>query len=127
MARAVGFHVDGLNGAVRDLQAIGLEIDDLKAAFAKVADEGAAQAARLAPRQSGALAAGVRGNRAKSKAVVTAGGRAVPYAGPINYGWPARGIAPALFMQRADELMQPIALQRLEEEINQQIRRRGLK
>ena len=126
MPQAVGFRVEGLNKVVRDLQTLGVEVEDLKTAFASIALEGAHVASTFAPHKSGALAGDVRGNRAKSKAVVTAGRVRVPYAGPINYGWPARGIAASGFMQKADEVMQPVAIQRLEEEINQQIRRRGL-
>ncbi len=31
-------------------------------------------------------------------AVIRAGRKAVPYAGPINYGWPKRHIRPRLFV-----------------------------
>jgi hypothetical protein len=127
MGRDVGFKVEGLNALVRDLQAIGVEVDDLKDAFSTISKEGAERAAHHAPRgETGKLSASIRGNRAKSKAVVTAGRATVPYAGAINYGWPGRNIEPAGFMQKADEEMQPVALQRLEEEINRVIRSKGL-
>ena len=64
--------------------------------------------------------------RAKSKAVVSAGRASVPYAGPINYGWPRRGISPADFTGKTDQVMQPRALSELEREINAAIRRRHL-
>jgi len=126
MASSVGFRVQGLSQVVRALKALGLEVDDLKAAFAKIAAEGAQAASGHAPRRSGRLASDIRGNRAQSKAVVTAGRGSVPYAGPINYGWPRRNIAASGFMQAADEQMQPKALQLLEDEINRQIRAKGL-
>lgn len=126
MVNTVGFRVEGLTSVVRGLQRLGLDVDDLKDAFAKISSEGAQIAAQHAPRRSGRLAGDVRGNRAKSKAVVTAGRASVPYAGPINYGWPRHGIAPALFMQAADAEMQPRALVLLEDEINRKIRERGL-
>lgn len=126
MVDRVGTRVEGLNALVRDLRALGLETEDLKAAFAKIAERGAQLAAQLAPRRTGRLAADIRGNRATSKAVVTAGRRSVPYAGPINYGWPARNIAPSLFLQRTDQTLAPSAVQLLEDEINHQIRIRGL-
>lgn len=126
MAAQVGFKVQGLSQVVRALQEMGLEVEDLKDAFAKIAQEGAEAAAAAAPRKSGRLAADIRGNRAKSKAVVTAGRVSVPYAGPINYGWPSRGIEPAGFMQAADQQMQPIALRLLEDDINAKIRQKGL-
>lgn len=121
-----GVQVQGLNRVVRDLQAFGLEVDDLKDAFAKIADEGAERAAAHAPRLSGTLADDVRGNRAKSKAVVTAGRAKVPYAGAQNYGWRARNIQPSGFMQKASDEMEPIALRRLEDEANRQLRRKRL-
>jgi hypothetical protein len=118
----VGFQVEGLNQTVRALQEVGLEVDDLKDAFSKVAFEGARVASGFAPKVSGRLASDIRGNRAKSKAVITAGRSSVLYAGPINYGWPNRNIAASGFMQRASDVMQPRALQLLEDEVNQVIR-----
>jgi hypothetical protein len=126
MASRTGFHVSGLNQVVRDLQAIGVEVEDLKDAFSEIAREGAQVVARHAPRLSGALAGDVRGNRAKSKAVVTAGRSSLPYAAPINYGWARHSIEPSGFMQKGDKEMQPYALRRLEADINEGIRRRGL-
>lgn len=126
MVDRVGFQVEGLNEFVRDVQKIGVEVDDLKDAFAAIADQGAQLASSFAPSLTGRLAADIRGNRAKSKAVITAGRSSIPYAGAINYGWPKRGIAPANFMQRADQVMQTRALQMLEDEINQKIREKGL-
>jgi phage gpG-like protein len=126
MTNRVGYRVEGLNEVVRDLQAAGVEIDELKDAFAAIADRGAKLAAGFAPQRTGRLAGSIRGNRAKGKAVVTAGRSVVPYAGPINYGWPTRNIRPAEFMQRADAELQPYAVQQLEDEINEVLRKRGL-
>lgn len=142
MALSGGVRVEGLNRLVRDLQALGLDVDDLKEAFGDIAAEGARVASSFAPKKTGALAATVRGNRAKNKAVVSAGRARVKYAGAINYGWPegkkdwsARprkrggwpiGIAPSLFMQKADEVMRPFALQALDNAIEDKIRERGL-
>lgn len=106
---------------------MGLEVDDLKDAFGDIAQTGASIASRLAPHRSGRLAGDVRGNRARSKAVVTAGRTSVPYAGAINYGWAAHGIAPSSFMQRADLELQPFALRRLEDDLNSKITRHGLR
>lgn len=128
MARVYGgIRVDGLARVTRALVEFGLEVDDLKDAFSSIADEGARLAGRLAPQRTGALAGDVRGNRARSSAHVAAGRASVPYAGPINYGWRAHHIAPAGFMQKADQQWQPYALRRLEQEINKQIVRRGLR
>jgi hypothetical protein len=127
MVNRAGYKVEGLSQVVRALQQMGLEVEDLKDAFSKIADQGARYAAAAAPRKSGRLAGDIRGNRAKSKAVVTAGRSSVPYAGPINYGWPSRGIEPALFMQRADQQLQPEALRLLEEDVNKRIREKNFR
>lgn len=126
MAGREGFKVEGLTRVTRALKDLGLEVDDLKNAFSKISSLAAEKAAGHAPKKSGRLAASVRGNRAQSKAVVTAGRAAVPYAGPINYGWPARGISASGFMQKTDEEMRPRAVQLLEDEINAAARRKGL-
>lgn len=128
MARdAGGVRVEGLSQKVRALKAMGLEVDDLKDAFASIAEEAKARVLQHTPKKTGKLAASVRGNRAQSKAVVRAGKAAVPYAGPINYGWAARSITPSLFMQKGDAEMQPLAVKRLEQEIEKAIRKHGLK
>lgn len=126
MVDRVGFRVEGLGPLVRDLQRLGLEVSDLKDAFGAIAAEGARHVQAHIPTLTGQLASTTRGNRAKSKAVVRVGSAAVPYAGAINYGWAARNIAPSGFLQDGDQEMRPIALQRLEADINQKIRNRGL-
>ena len=126
MAISGGVRVEGLNQLTRNLLTLGLEIDDLKEAFGGIAAEAAQVAAGFAPKRTVRLAASVRGNRAKNKAVVMAGRASVVYAGPINYGWPARKIAPSGFMQKADEVMAPKALQALEDAIENKIKSKGL-
>ena len=121
-----GVRVEGLSRVVRDLQGLGLEVSDLKDAFSTIAAEATERIVRHTPRKSGALVASVRGNRAKSKAVVRAGKAAVPYAGAINYGWARRGIAPSEFMQKGEQEYAPTAIKRLESEIEHAIKRRGL-
>ncbi len=121
-----GVRVEGLAKAVRSLKALGLEVDDLKDAFARIASEGADRVSKYVPRRSGRLAATVRGNRAQSKAVVTIGRASVPYAGPINYGWPSRGIKASNFIAKTDAEISPVALRLLEDGINKAIRDKGL-
>lgn len=118
--------ITGLREVVRAMEQLGVDLDDIKDAMAGIAARGSQIAASKAPRVSGRLAASVRGNRAKGKAVVTAGRASVPYAGAINYGWPRRNIAPALFLQNAEEELAPQAVQLLEDGVNRQIKKRGL-
>jgi hypothetical protein len=127
MAAAGGVRVEGLAKNIRALKGMGIEVEDLKNAFATIAQEATAKVVQFVPKRTGRLAASVRGNRAQSKAVVRAGKAAVPYAGPINYGWGKRNIAPALFMQKGDVEYRPMAVQRLEQEIEKAIVRKGLR
>lgn len=98
MARSSGVQITGLREAVRDLQKLGVEVEDLKAAFGAISDQVVMEASRIVPTESGRLSGTIRPARTKNKAVVRAGSASVPYAGVINYGWPSRGIAPTDFL-----------------------------
>lgn len=116
--------VEGLNQKVRALQDMGVELDDLKDVFARISEEGAETASSFAPVKTGNLQNTIRGNRAKNKAVVTAGtARGAPYAGAINYGWPAHNIQPALFLQKADDVMAPKAEKMLRDGLDELVSR----
>lgn len=121
-----GVRVEGLNKAIRSLQEYGVDVSDLKATFADIASDGARLASSFAPARTGRLRHTVRGNKAKNKAVVIAGRARVPWAGPINYGWPARSIHRSLFMQRADAALEPDAIRLLESGLEEAARKAGL-
>jgi hypothetical protein len=55
----------------------------------------------LVPRRTGKLARSVRAAASQKSARVRAGYQRVPYAGPIHFGWPARGIRPNPFLYDA--------------------------
>lgn len=121
-----GVRITGLNEAIRALQAMGLELDDLKSAFSEISQEAAAKASSFAPKRTGALAGNVRGSKTKNRAIVTVGGARVPYAAAINYGWRAHNIEPQRFLQQTDEAMRDKAVDMLDRAIDEAIRRRGL-
>jgi hypothetical protein len=97
----VTVRVDGARRLRAELRKLKGNADDLKAANAAAAALVAEAAAMRAPRRTGRLAASVRGNRAVGRAQVRAGGAALPYAGPIHYGWPAHRIEPHPFITDA--------------------------
>lgn len=109
--------VEGLRELVRDLQKVGVEVDDLKDTFGAIAAEAATTMQRFVPVDSGALRTSVRGNRAKGKAVVMVGRARVQYAGAINYGWKARNISPANFVAKTDAVMETRAVEMFDEGI----------
>ena len=84
--------VVGLARLRRDLRKIGDDLGDLKDANKRAGSIVAAESARRAPRVSGRLAGSGRASRAAGRASVLFGGARVPYAGPVHWGWPARGI-----------------------------------
>lgn len=93
--------VDGLRHTVRNLEAAGVEVEELKQAINDSTRAVVEEAHVLVPRQSGALDSSIRPNKAKGIGQVLAGKAAVPYAGPIHFGWAARGIAPNPFLYNA--------------------------
>lgn len=58
-------------------------------------------AIRLAPVRSGRLAGTIKSNPTQRMGRVRIGVAAVPYAGPIHFGWPARRIKPQPFVYDA--------------------------
>lgn len=122
MSEAAGFRVQGAGEVARALAGIAADLEEGPSSAALAAVAEAAVRART-PRLSGALAGSLRGEVVKGGIVVTA---PLDYAGPINYGWPARGIAPAAFMQAADPTLVPLSVRLIEAGINASIRKRGL-
>jgi hypothetical protein len=76
--------VDGARQLRASLKAAGVKLDDLKAAHLAVA--------QLVHRVAQPHAPAERPAGTQSSAIVRAGSAAVPYAGPIHWGWPKRHI-----------------------------------
>jgi len=112
-----GVQVEGLRELRRGLRQLGEDTADLKDANAAAAAIVAAAAAVRSPRRTGRLAASLKGNRAVGRATVRAGGAAVPYAGPIHWGWPARHIDGQPFVVDAAQDTQPVWLPAYEQSV----------
>ena len=137
----VTFRVEGLNRLVRDLQAFGVEVDDLKGAFTKIALTAAEDYKRFVPVRSGALAGDFRASKTKNKARLMVGRVRIPYAQANNYGWGPKSqawkhgnyaskntigsFAGTSFVAQGDEVLEPKVMQLLENELNRLIRRKG--
>ena len=57
--------------------------------------------ARASRGKTGRLAGSIRAGATQKAGIIRAGRKTVPYAGPINYGWPARNIRPRTFVNDA--------------------------
>jgi hypothetical protein len=99
--------VEGARELRATLRKAGDDLGDLRDVHATVSRYVALCSAAIAPRRSGRLAGNVRGSSLKTSAVVRAGGAAVPYAGPIHWGWPARSIVAQPFMVDAAHITEP--------------------
>lgn len=84
-----GVTVDGLATLVRTLDAAGEELGDFTEPHREATGLIGARASSLAPRRSGALAAG---HRTDARAGVGSVYNTRDYAAPIHWGWPRRGI-----------------------------------
>lgn len=126
MTTTPGVYIDGLRETTRALEAAGVEVDELKDVMATVAAEAADTMRGFVPTRSGRLRDSVRGNRAKGAAIVSVGGARVPYASPIQYGWAARNIKPARFIEKTDAVMETRAVTLLEDGWNAIAERHGL-
>ena len=93
--------IKGVNEVIRSLKAYEGAAQDLKEANSAIGSKVSTAAKATAPFQTGALAGSIRGNRALKKVQIKAGGARVPYAGVIEYGWPARNIEAQPFLRRA--------------------------
>lgn len=102
-----GVQVIGAKELRRTLKRAGSNMDDLKDAHAAAGAIVVAAGRTTAPRRSGSLAGTVRSSRAAASAVIRAGGASVPYAGPIHWGWPARGIAAQPWLSEAATSTEP--------------------
>lgn len=121
-----GVRVVGLKETVRSLEAFGADVTDLKDVMQPVATRAAEFARGHVDSDSGGLAGTVRGNRAKGKAVVTAGRASVRYAGVQNYGWPRRNIPAQDFFGQTDRYMEPVAYGMFQAGVDDLISRKGL-
>jgi carbon monoxide dehydrogenase subunit G len=93
--------INGLREVVRSLNQYAGAVDDMKEANSKISAKVAQDAVSISPKKSGDLARSIKGNRAKEKVQIKAGGTRVPYAGVIEYGWPARNIEAEPYLRRA--------------------------
>jgi hypothetical protein len=115
--------VHGEAGVIRALRGLRVDTEDLREVFNNIANDTARMAATLAPSRSGALRASIRGNSTKNRAVVSVGSAKVPYAARVNYG--PRSTR-RLFLQKADRMIRPTLVRRVEVGLNAAIMRRGL-
>lgn len=115
MARAY-VELEGGRELRRTLRVASEDLQNLKDIHARVGKIVEAKARSLAPRVSGEMAGTIRSSGTKTAAIVRAGYKRTPYAGPQNYGWPesAAGIKGSYhgghFVNQAAQVTEPVWL-----------------
>lgn len=116
----------GLRSFIKQLESLGADVTDLKAAFNRIGNIVAQEARQLVPVRSGRLAASIRPSTQKNAATIRVGSAAVPYAGPIHFGWPARNIQQNVFLYNASAAKRDEVVNTLKEELDRLIAQLGL-
>lgn len=102
------FTVDGADQLRRSMRKAGVDMTRLKDAHRDVADTVSKRARGTAPQgPTGRLAASTRPGATQKAAIIRAGKKSVPYAGPIHWGWPRRGIRAQPWLQEAAQESEP--------------------
>lgn len=96
--------IEGFDKTVRALNRAGAETQDMKDLMHSLGSLVVKTARPLTPHKTGHLAGSIRAGRGKTKAVVTAGRKSIPYAGVQHYGWPAHHIKASMFLVKALEV-----------------------
>lgn len=107
MPAEIGYRLEGGRELRSALKAAGADLGELREAHRRASDIVAAYASTIAPRRTGTLAASVRPGATQRAGVVRAGRATVPYAPPIHWGWPARGIRGDPFVSVAAQATEP--------------------
>lgn len=97
--------------------------DEVKALNRWGAEQVVPVAQGLVPRRDGDLAGSIRAGATQRSGVVRAGKAAVPYAGPIHFGWPARNIRPQPFLWDALDQRRDAIFREYEQRLNRVVDR----
>lgn len=117
--------VVGLRKTVRALEKAGADTQDMRELMHSIGNivvKGANP-----PQLTGRLGNTIRAGRGKTKAVVRAGGARAPYAGVIEYGWPARNIEATHYLTESLQNNRAEALDALDSGIGEILRKNDLK
>lgn len=121
MARPPGVALVGADRMRKTLKAAGRDLADLREPYLNASRKVAAAAGPRTPRRTGRLAASIRPGASRAGGVVRAGGAKVPYANPIHWGWPKRGIKAQPWLSQAAQATEPDWIKDFMEELDQAV------
>lgn len=97
--------VTGITRLLKDAEAVGIAVEDLKDLTYRLGQPIATLAASLAPRKSGRLAGAIKPSKSKRKVMVRVGSKSLPYAAPQHWGYDSR--SGEKWLSRAEETLRP--------------------
>ena len=121
---ADGFVIEGTTEVVHALQRLSDELGDPQDALDQIGALEVAELRRNAPRRTGRLRASIRQQRARGRALVTAGNATVDYAAFPAYG--TRETAPSPWLRRTDAALEQTSGRLIDHHLDRTIRREGL-
>lgn len=99
---------------------------ELKVINQRAAEIVAGRAEQLVPVRSGTLRDTIRAAGTQKSGRVRAGFKRVPYAGPIHFGWAARGIVPQPFLYQALDQRRLEVFLHYDQQLESLIKKHGL-
>lgn len=119
--------ITGLKEAQKALRTLSKESrDKMKETHRKAGQIIVEAATPLVPRETGALLASIKSAPLQRQGRVRLGSAALPYAGPIHFGWPARNIKPNPFIYEVLDGRRAEVSRLYEDRINQLIKQNDL-
>jgi hypothetical protein len=125
--------VEGLREAIKRLESLGAQKDELVSINLQAAETLIAAASPLVPRRTGNLASTLRASKTKGYAQVAMGNARVPYANPIHWGWfydkewfIQKNIKPNRFLYRALDRVKDKIMADYEQDLQKLFNKYGL-
>jgi hypothetical protein len=126
MAEALKVEVKGVDVLTAVLLKFSNDIKELNGFGDEIGKLVASNASALAPKRTGALAASIGSVSTKDGVQVYAGSEKVPYAGVIEYGWPAKNRSAKPYLMPAVQNNMQAIIKKYEDGISDRIKKYNL-
>lgn len=120
----VSISVEGLTQTIRALTQAGAAAEDMSALMHAIGMLVVDDA--NTPVKKGKLEKSIRAGKGKTKAVVRAGGARAPYAGVLEYGWPAKNKPALSFLRDSLDKNRQEIFDKLDEGLSELLRQNNL-
>ena len=126
MAEALKIDIKGVDVLTAVLLKFSNDVKNLNGFGTEIGKLISNNASALAPKRSGALAASIGSVSTKDGVQIYAGSERVPYAGVIEYGWPAKGRSAKPYLMPAVQNNMQAIIKKYEDGISDRIKKYNL-